>query len=514
MLFRRGRTLENKGLSKIGKIFYSCVNVFLLLLFSLIVYFTISFKAHTNIAGVRDWGLFGEKQYVLLSLVIILLYYSVLYAFSKTRLLAWNRKKEVVIVVLFLALCLFSAYYFANEGVSEIPAVIKAAKFFSSCETIDDAFMEFLSQYRYLSPIIVWAAVCYKVGGKIFASVVVSAGMTLGLFVSLQVIKRLKGNNTSLWICTGLFFISIPIYLSCNIFYNFSLVFWVPITEIYLYLLYSDECDKSRKNLYFILMIIIGIFGISIFSIVAVPLIAISFGLIFSRKKEVIMLALLILLGTSIFSNITGKYVMNKIFDTDELQKMVYENEFPMTLSTMYVGLHDKTMGFVSMFDFWYIRSFKSYKEKQQGLRPQIIDRLDKAVRNPGFILTKSSINFCQGSYYSELVSEEGLLKEREIIRYFSKNYPEVVYYLSFFCAMNIFLILLMLTSIVMRITDFNTLRLSILGAWMVTMISETDSRHVFAFLPLFIVMGALTFSGVAEKCLSGMKNKKQEDTR
>ena len=110
-----------------------------------------------------------------------------------------------------------------------------------------------------------YASACFKIGGKVFASVVVCAGMTLGLWVSLQVLKKLKSKDSSLWICSALFYISIPIYLSCSIFYNYSVVFWIPITLIYVYLLYCDECPKSKKICWLALMTIISVFGICVF---------------------------------------------------------------------------------------------------------------------------------------------------------------------------------------------------------------------------------------------------------
>lgn len=257
---------------------------------------------------------------------------------------------------------------------------------------------------------------------------------------------------------------------------------------------------REQRIIYYSLIVFIASIGTSVFTIVAVSIIAVLIDMILNRKKEAVLLGIVVLLGTIMINRITYRVIDESLYNSNDLQVMVEKNEIPMFLSTMYVGLNYDNLGLYSSKDLSYILSFDTYEEKVEGLIEPIKSRLNIGHNLPDFLLRKSTINFGQGTFYTEQVSNDRLLVERSSIRFFSSDFSQVVYYRSFFCAMNIIFFCLMLWLIKKRYHNFDLLYLTIFGVWLVSLICETDSRHIFPYLPLFIVMSAYAISVLADK--------------
>lgn len=483
------------SLEKTKNIFYSFVRILVFCVFFLVVYYILVDMVGMQLYDSRGM-MFGSKKQILISLLLLSTYIYLIYSISKIEWIVWNSLIERIVLFIFFLLCCFFSYYFANDGLYEIGVVYDAGEAIYKGTDCEWGALDFLSRYSYLRPIVCYAGL-FMVGGKTLLSLIMCLGMTLGLYSSLKLIKILDGNKSTLYICSSLFYISMPIFLSCSIFYNFSTVFWMPITMIMLYL----SRDGSKKDIFRMIgFIIIASLGMSIFSIVAVVLIAVSIDMILNNRKKVVFLVAASVLGMFCLNKISYFIVDKTLFNTAELREAVENNEIPMFESTLYTGLNNDSLGYYTDQDLLYILSLETYQDKKEGLHSAIKQRLTHREDMLDFILKKTSINFGQGTFYSEDVSNNGLLKERELIKYFSKDYPEVIYYKSFFCAMNIIFLCMMLWLIVSKKKQYNLLYLSILGAWMVTLLSETDSRHVFPFLPLFIVMASCGACDICEK--------------
>lgn len=391
-----------------------------------------------------------------------------------------------------------ASYYFANYGLSEIGVVNEISDTIAGKGLCSNESMEFLSRYSYLRPVICFASIFAK-GGKALKSVYICIGMTIGLYASLEFLKEIECSPKDLIICSFFFYICVPVYLSCSIFYNYSVVFWIPITILLLYL----KIEKQPKLVVlYILLVGISAIGISIFPVISVPVIAICIDSFLKKRKEMILGILLAILLSTAMNNLSYKIVDNKIYNTPELQEICKKNEIPMLESTLYVSLNPDSLGFYTDDDLNYIRNLNSNDNRKNILRSNIKQRITEL--NYGiidFALKKSSIAFGQGTFYSEAVSNKRLLVQRDIIRYFSSQFTEVKYYRSFYCAQNIILLSLMLILLVInKNSKYNIIFLTILGIWMVSMISETDSRHMLPFLPLFFVMASGTLGNVMTK--------------
>lgn len=493
--------VENNLFERLKHYFYSFVRISMLITFSLIVYYTVADMAGPYLTYSRG-DLFGNKQWVLRSYFLIFVYVCFLLIMSKAPFLSWNKIVERVVVCLFLLFCIFASYYFANDGLYEISVVNDAAQAIVSGKDLDTSYLDFLSRYNYIRAVTCYAAIWYKIGGKAIVSLAVCGGMTLGFWVCLQILKLCKGNNSSLWVCSGLFYISVPIFLSCSIFYNYTVVFWMPVTILYLYMLLQKEPERKKRLTYYGLIIVIASMGTSVFTVVAVPVIAVVIDMILNRKKEAVLLGIAVLFGTIMINKITYRVIDESLYNNNDLQVLIEKNEIPMFLSTMYTGLNYDSLGLYTNEDLAYVLSLDTYEEKVEGCTEQIKNRLSIGSDLPSFLFRKSSVNFGQGTYYTEAVSNNRLLTERSVIRFFSQDFPQVVYYRSFFCAMNIIFLCLMLWLIKKRYENFNLMYLTMFGVWMVSLICETDSRHIFPYLPLFIVMSAYAISILASNYL------------
>ena len=301
---------------------------------------------------------------MLISLGLIVAYLCFLYMLSYVPLFRWNKKIELGMVCCYFLLCIFASYYFANEGNSEIGVVNNIAQSIAYGRESSEDYITFMSRYSYIRTVTCYAAFWYKLGGKILTSFVLCVGMTLGYGVSLQMVKRFGENEGSCWICSGLYFISVPVFLSCSVFYNYTTVFWIPVTIIYLFTLYIEETETKKRILYISLIILIASIGTSIFPMVSVSIIAIIIDMILKRKKNVILVITFTLLSTNLINTAAYKIVNEKVYNTEERQKMVAQNEIPMLLSTVFVGLNVDSLGYVTMDDIYYLYGGGTEEEK------------------------------------------------------------------------------------------------------------------------------------------------------
>lgn len=492
MVYKRMVTLRNVS--------YKLIRIALLIILSITVYYIVSDMVGEqlceNITPVRGM-LFGKKKIVLFSMVVIIVLLYFCNWFLK-KVSMWNRTIEVIILSLYFALCLFFSYYFANKGVFEIGVVDDISNSILWGGQCDYYTLDFMSRYSYLRSLACFSTV-FSICGEKIKALYVCLGMTMGLFSSLELLKMIGYTPRTLMMTTLFFYTSVPLYLSCSIFYNYTVVFWIPITIITLY--YMIMLGDGRISLY-ISLISICVIGVCIFSIVWVPIIAMAIDMILNRKYKSILTIFIIIILSAFLNSAAYHLIDNKIYNTPELRSMCEKNEIPMFASTLYTGLNDDSIGFYTNDDLIHILELPSYEEKLAFLKRENINRIkEKKGKIVDFTFKKSSLTFGHGTFNTEAVSNHGLLKERGVIKYFSNDFEEVRFYRSFYCALNVIMLVLIVIGIVAKkeINDNNILYLTILGFWMVSMISETDSRHMLPCLPLLFVLAAQTIADIAE---------------
>ena len=220
-----------------------------------------------------------------------------------------------------------------------------------------------------------------------------------------------------------------------------------------------------------------------------------------SNIKNALYISVFSLLFVSCFSIFFSNEYKEKIFVEDLYERYKY----PVLESTMYVGVNEMTLGLYSVEDRDYIDSFETYDDKKQELRKAIVARMEKmnTLEKIEFFINKTAVNFGNGTYYSEFVSNDNLVKPRKLIQFFSKDFDNVKYYRSFYGALN----LLMLVGLCLSMAygfkkEYRTLVpwISIFGVLLVTLISETNPRHVLAYVPFIIIIASYMVSIVEEK--------------
>lgn len=495
----QSKIIGNKVLCVLEEYFFKVVRMVLLLILSFTVYYIISDmvggQLSENIDPVRGM-LFGGKKIVLASMIIIL---AAIYLinFIFTKISEWNRMLEIIVLCFYFMLCLLFSYYFANKGMFEIGVINDVSNAIACGGECDYSTLDFMSRYSYLRSLACFASI-FSLAGEKVKSIYLCLGMVMGLFSSLEFLKMIKCTPKALFMTSVFFYVSMPLYLSCSVFYNYTLVFWIPITIITLY------CKIRAGNyniLLAVLLVVISTLGICLFSIVWVPVIAIVIDMFFCKNRKMFISVITIIISVTLLNSISYKLVDEKIYNTPELRNLCEQNEIPMFASTLYTGLNDDSVGFYTNDDVIQILAISSYDEKKEFLKEESINRIiGKRGHLLDFVLKKSSLTFGHGTFNTEAVSNDGLLKERRLIKYFSKDYEEVRYFRGFYCAFNILLLILIVLQIMARRSkDNNIIYLVILGFWMVSMISETDSRHMMPCLPFLFVLAVQTIVDIAE---------------
>lgn len=502
MIMKGYMGLKGMSISVLREKFYKAVRLMLFLILSITIYYIISDMVGTqlveNIVPARGM-LFGIKEVVLVSLISSLAFF---YLINKifSKITTWNRKTEVIVLSVYFALCMFFSYYFANSGAHgvEIGVINEVSNAIAKGSMCDPATLSFMSRYSYLRSLACFAAL-FSFGGIKAKSVYVCLGMVMGFFSSLEFLKMAKCTPRALFMTTVFFYTSMPLYLSCSIFYNYTVVFWMPITIILLYLKIASGDNRMGVYVFFVT---ISTIGVCLFSIVWVPIIAMTIDMILNKKYKMFISFITIIVLAVILNHASYNLVDKKIYNSPELKEMCKQNEIPMFDSTLYTGLNSDSIGFFTGTDLTQILSIPSYSEKKAFLKTESANRIqEKKGQLLDFVFKKSSLTFGHGTFNTEAVSNHGLLKERSVIRFFSSEYEDVGYYRSVYCAVNIILLVSTVIKILSpkKSKENDVLYLTVLGFWMVSMISETDSRHIMPCLPLLFVLAAQTIADIGD---------------
>lgn len=445
--------------------------------------------------------LFGTRKLVIVSLIFIVV---LLFGLSKIYKI-WDRVKIsevkflICITILYFILLICFALYFMQDGYAETSWVYEGANILANGGSIlGDGYYEIkFAQFQYLSGILFVAvffekiAVFFHLNERIFL-VVINCILTSTVLPSSYYICKKIFSKRAAWYSVIILFCYIPIYFTSCIFYNYTFILAFPVGILALYVSMMEKDNVCIKQI-----IAIGFLtglGYCIFNVCAVVAIAVFIELFLLRNKKKI--ALLIGLTSIVFSIVFSIYFNSQYYTYIYNEGIYNENKYPMLESTVYVGLNKDTYGRFSVEDEDFIKSYDSYQSKKAALRSQIKERWNGMSNGDKvkFLMNKTAVNFGNGTYYTEWTSNDNLWKQRKIIRFFSKDYDDVKYYRSFFGAANLlFLLGVCVTSIWGIRNRYATLVpwISIFGIMIVSLISETNPRHILDYLSFLIVIFA-----------------------
>lgn len=421
-----------------------------------------------------------------------------------------NETKFICILSIIYCGCLFLfSLYFMQGGHAETYWVYGAGRVLANKEDLRTSqggyFMDVFSKYHYLKGILFVTsfferiAIFLNIDCKIFLSFVNAVLISISLPSVFYVCKKIFNRKTAFYSIT-ICLIFLPIYFSTCIFYNYVFIYSFPIAILALYVSLDGE-NGLKKG---ILIGFLSGIGFCVFNTCIIVTVALLIDIILLKKsniKNALYISVFSLLFVSCFSILFSNEYEEKIFVEDLYERYKY----PVLESTMYVGVNEMTLGLYSVEDRDYIDSFETYDDKKKELRKAIVARMKRmnTLEKIEFFINKTAVNFGNGTYYSEFVSNDNLVKPRKLIQFFSKDFDNVKYYRSFYGALN----LLMLVGLCLSMAygfkkEYRTLVpwISIFGVLLVTLISETNPRHVLAYVPFIIIIASYMVSIVEEK--------------
>lgn len=470
-----------------------------------IVFFVLIIVA--TLLNTPNADLLGTRKLVPLFLIISIGLFGLLHRWGdKLNFSRWNQRSIYYLSIIYFVFLFLFSLYFMQDGYAETSWVYEGAKILANGDKIlnNEYYQVKFSQFHYLKGILFVAAffekiaVILHINEKNFLSFINSVMIATTLPSTYYVCKKMF-NDKIAWYSVSMLFVYLPIYFASCIFYNYTFVYAFPIGILALYvsLDYNKLCMKKLVAISFL-----AGFGYNIFSVCIIVLIAILIDIIVLKKNRVnkgILIGIFTLVFTLIFSAFFEKLYNENIYD----ERLYDAFKYPMLESTVYVGLNADTNGRFSVADEEYIKSFDNYEAKKQALQQQIVYRWEQMDLSDKFMhaVNKGSLNFGSGTYYTEWTSNDNLCKDRKLITFFSKDFDDVKFYRSFYTALNLWLLIGMCVSVFLK-RDKSTLVpwLSIFGMLLITIITETNPRHVLPYFPFIVIMFAFSFEGILTK--------------
>lgn len=477
----------------------------------LIIFIPVTIAIYFNTPNL---DLLGTRKLVNLFAILILIVASIYirglnYIIHKIK---YERKFIFILsIIYFVCLFLFSLL-FLQEGHAETYWIKDAGRILGYGEDLRLAqggyYTVIFSKYHYLKGILFITAfferiaVMLHIDENIFLSFVNSVLITTSLPSVFYVCKKIFNRKTAYYSIT-ICMIFLPVYFSTCIFYNYVFIYSIPISILALYVSMNEKTNNLKQG---VLVGILSGIGFCVFNTCIIVTIAILIDIVLLKKSNVKNAAYIVgfsLLFVCCFNAFFSEKYEEKIFVQD-----IYESyKYPVLESTAYVGVNEETLGLYSVEDRDYIDSFKTYDDKKKGLRNAISARLESmtTLEKIEFFINKTAVNFGNGTFYSEFVTNDNLINQKDIIQFFSKDYDNVKFYRSFYGALNLLMLIGLCMSMIYGFKkEYNTLApwISIFGVLLVTLISETNPRHVLAYVPFIVIIASYMMSMVEEKII------------
>lgn len=330
------------------------------------------------------------------------------------------------------------------------------------------------------------------------------------IWVTYLLVKRILGNSKALFALV-LFALNPAIYLYGPIFYTDTLTMIFPILILYLYVLLKDEnISKKRKTVIAILFGIIMAVGMILKFTIIIPFIAIIIYEIFfdtSKKniklkcvqftKIIIAMIIVVLLQKVLLVNIVPNY-------TEMKDKSLPFLHFIMMSIEGDGRFRQSDVDFTMSLDL---------ETRNEQLIEEIKNRIQKHNENNDwykFITTKMLTTWGDGTYYIPWQLEREPIHNgihQEFIFSDGKYSKIYAYYVQ---AQHITMFILMIFLIFYKLErkdfNYNILKLTFIGLFLVFIIYEAKSRYIVNFMPIFVIMQVIGLGN-----LSALLNKKQK---
>lgn len=389
-----------------------------------------------------------------------------------------------------------------NEA-TKFNVIIENTKYFTQCANNIPIMLIFKSIFYIFSFI---GTNNYLILGIILNIIIIDSS----IWVAYLLVKRILGRNKALFALV-LFALNPAIYLYGPIFYTDTLTMIFPILILYLYVLLKDEnISKKRKTVIAILFGIIMAVGIILKFTIVIPFIAIIiYEVFFDISKKNIKLKCIQL----------AKIIIAMIIVV-LLQKILLVKIVPN-----YTEMKDKSLPFLHFImmsiegdgrfnqddvDFTMSLDLENRNEK---LIEEIKNRMQKHNENNdwyNFITNKMLTTWGDGTYYIPWQLEREPVHNgihQEFIFRDGKYKSIYAYYTQ---AQHITMFILMIFLIFYKLErkdfNYNILKLTFIGLFLVFIIYEAKSRYIVNFMPIFVIMQVIGLGN-----LSALLNKKQK---
>ncbi len=315
----------------------------------------------------------------------------------------------------------------------------------------------------------------------------------ISVLITYLLIKRIFGENKA-FLALVLFALNPAIYLYGPIFYTDTLTMFYPILILYLYILLKDmNISKKRKTIISILLGIIMAIGLVLKFTIIIPFIAIVIYEIFfdtSKKniklkclqfiKIIIAMIIVVLLQKALLVNIVPNYTEMK------------DKSLPF-LHFIMMSLEGD--GRFRQSDVDFTMSLELDNRNEQILE-EIKSRIENHNKNNdwyNFITTKMITTWGDGTYYIPSQIEQKPIHDgihQEFIFRNGKYSKIYAYYTQAqLITMYILMIFLVFYKLERKDLNYNILKLTFIGLFLVFIIYEAKSRYVVNFIPIFIIM-------------------------
>ena len=370
---------------------------------------------------------------------------------------------------------------------------------FSIAKTGKYSSLDYFARYPNNNIILLFLVFCYKIIIFLFNTPTLEKSYTYMIFINAFIIwlglffssKVLKENFSRTYSFIGLFFIlfTLPTMFYANIFYTDTVGFFFIAFVLWLLGKYSFSINHNKKIMLLIMIGIIVAVGYKVKAFVAILLVAFILNILFNnmdpwlnRIRSIICVTISFLATLFLISLTTNSIIPV----SDSLSD---QNELPLT-HWIAMGLNEETSGGFNQMDYNNIKTFPSFKSKNEEAQHIIKSR----INNRGIIgtlhfvfFTKWTRTWADGDFAIENYGLWNPIREGTI-QHLLRNKS-----ISFIFQLTWFLILILIavgTFFLNKKTDvINISYYSFWGLIIFLSIWECNSRYLYCFIPIIVVM-------------------------
>ena len=356
----------------------------------------------------------------------------------------------------------------------------------------------YFSKYPNQAPVAILIYFIYNLGNilnigniRIFATIINALFISLTAFFTYLSIKKLK--NYKVGLATLVFFILNPIfYLYGSYYYTDTLCMPFATGAIYLFIL-AMQTEKIKKSvIYLVISGLLLAIGFKIRVVAGILLIGIIIGLILNKKinkkttANVVSIISGFLLGIILYTTIAIPF---KIPNNTDYELPVHH--------FLVLGLNEKNSGKFNSEDYNHITQFKTYEEKKNEDIRIIKQRLSDLgpIGVLSLMKEKLEVNWSNGDYdyISKLTNVQDINK---LYEYTSGNKKIFLLYYLQICKATMLLVVTIGVAKELLKRDknkiYNTIYISLFGAFLFYLIWEVLSRYSMSFFPWMMLIFAV----------------------